>query len=101
MLLKQIVAIVSCFVPPATANGQPGNGAGRAPPNGGQAQNAPAGMNGGATKGDASSPLDADVDELRSREIAAKAVTGILILLLKWLKLSRKSAGVPPWRSWY
>jgi hypothetical protein len=32
--------------------------------------------------------LDADVDELRSREIAAKAVTGTLILLLKWFKLS-------------
>jgi hypothetical protein len=32
--------------------------------------------------------LDADVDELRSREIAAKAVSGALILLLKWFKLS-------------
>lgn len=32
--------------------------------------------------------MDADVDELRNREIAAKAVTGTLILLLKWFKLS-------------
>ena len=55
-------------------------------PIGGQ-QNAPNAQN-GASKADPSSPLDADVDELRSREIAAKAVTGILILLLKWFKLS-------------
>ncbi|AEO62658.1 uncharacterized protein THITE_2107090 [Thermothielavioides terrestris NRRL 8126] len=84
VLLKQIMAIASNLASPATANGPQGPPSAR--PNGGQ-QDAPNGMN-GASKGDPSSPLDADVDELRNREIAAKAVTGILILLLKWLKLS-------------
>lgn len=76
--------MTSNFVSPATANGPQGPPGAR--PNGGQ-QNAPNGPNGGP-KGDPSSPMDADVDELRSREIAAKAVTGTLILLLKWFKLS-------------
>lgn len=89
MLLKQIVAIATNLVSPATANGPQGNGPPSARPNGGHGQNAPNGVN-GAQKGEPSSPLDADVDDLRSREITAKAVTGIMILLLKWLKLSRK-----------
>ncbi|KAK4148626.1 hypothetical protein C8A00DRAFT_38801, partial [Chaetomidium leptoderma] len=84
VLLRQITAMTSNLVSPATVNGPQGPPSAR--PNGGQ-QNAPSGMN-GVAKGDPSSPLDADVDELRSREIAAKAVTGTLILLLKWLKLS-------------
>jgi hypothetical protein len=75
--------MTSNLASPQTAGPQ---GPPSARPNGGQ-QNAPNGQN-GAPKGDPSSPLDADVDELRSREIAAKAVTGTLILLLKWLKLS-------------
>jgi hypothetical protein len=31
-----------------------------------------------------------DVDALRTREITAKAVSGILLTLLKWFKVSRK-----------
>lgn len=31
-----------------------------------------------------------EVDAARTREITAKAVTGIMLLLLKWLKLSRE-----------
>lgn len=31
-----------------------------------------------------------DLDAIRSREISAKAVSGVLILLLKWFKVSRK-----------
>ncbi|KAL2132322.1 hypothetical protein VTI74DRAFT_3958 [Chaetomium olivicolor] len=83
VLLKQIAAMSINLVSPATANGPQG------PPSAHpvRQQNGPNGMN-GVSKGEPSSPLDADVDELRSREIAAKAVTGILILLLKWFKLS-------------
>ena len=33
-----------------------------------------------------------NVDLIRSQEIMGKAVSGIIILLLKWFKLSRKSA---------
>ena len=73
-------------VPP---NGlQPGAGGqngGHANGRSGQGNN---GLN-GPGKMDVSSPSDSDVDEARSREIATKAVTGILILLLKWFKLSR------------
>ncbi|KAK4127811.1 N1221-domain-containing protein [Parathielavia appendiculata] len=78
VLLRQIVAMTSNLPTPAMAQGPPS-----ARPAGGQ-QNPPNGV----PKGDPSSPLDADVDELRSREIAAKAVSGSLILLLKWFKLS-------------
>jgi hypothetical protein len=38
-------------------------------------------------------PLDLPINEieaLRSREITAKAVSGILLILLKWFKVSRK-----------
>lgn len=31
-----------------------------------------------------------EVDAARSREITTKAITGILLLLLKWLRVSRK-----------
>jgi len=36
----------------------------------------------------------AEIDAVRSHEITAKAVSGILILLLKWFKVSRMC---PPW----
>lgn len=38
-------------------------------------------------------PADLPIDEIeamRSREITAKAVSGILLILLKWFKVSRK-----------
>lgn len=89
MLLKQVVAVANNMVSPATANGPQGAGPPNARPNGVQGLNGLSGIN-GLPKGEPSSPLDADVDEMRSREITAKAVTGILVLLLKWLKLSRK-----------
>lgn len=31
-----------------------------------------------------------EVDAARTREITSKAMTGILVLLLKWLRISRK-----------
>lgn len=33
-----------------------------------------------------------EMDAARTREITSKAMTGILLLLLKWLRLSRKSS---------
>lgn len=38
---------------------------------------------------DAPEPTIGEVDATRTREITAKAVSGIMLLLLKWLKLSR------------
>jgi hypothetical protein len=55
--------------------------------NGAEGTNA---VNGAALKNESISPSEEEVDAARGREIAAKAVTGILVLLLKWLKLSRK-----------
>lgn len=43
---------------------------------------------------------DASLEELnatRSREISAKAISGILLMLLKWFRLSRKK--IPPTRT--
>ncbi|KAK3360008.1 HAM-2, protein required for hyphal anastomosis [Lasiosphaeria hispida] len=93
VLLKAIVAIASNLIPPGQ-NGQqqpplPSQNNGRmngGPPQG-RPQDAPNGLH-GTGKGDLASPSDSDVDEARSREIGAKAVTGIMILLLKWLKIS-------------
>ncbi|KAK1770302.1 N1221-domain-containing protein [Phialemonium atrogriseum] len=56
------------------------NGAGRA-------QEAPSGAN-GAPKNEPVSPSDEEIDAVRSKEISAKAVTGIMVLMLKWFKLS-------------
>lgn len=36
-----------------------------------------------------------ELDAARTREITAKAVSGIMLLLLKWLKLSRESIVIP------
>lgn len=95
MLLKAIVAIASNLIAPPP-NGQSQQSQQPQQPGGNNSRmngtGAAAGLNGinGVGKGELASPSDSDIDEARSREIAAKAVTGILVLLLKWLKLSRK-----------
>ncbi|KAK4162773.1 hypothetical protein QBC43DRAFT_345624 [Cladorrhinum sp. PSN259] len=87
--LRQVLAIAANLVPGAQgpANGQQGGGGqagGR--PQGGQNGGGPSGL---VAKGaEPYSPSDAEFDDMRTREIAAKAATGILVLLLKWLKLS-------------
>ncbi|KAH8887409.1 N1221-domain-containing protein [Thozetella sp. PMI_491] len=93
VLLKAVIAIASNLVAPGP-NGQqhPGvAGQNGLRVNGGQGAAKGLGalnnMN-GIGKGDIMSPLDIEADEGRSREIAAKAVTGITVLLLKWFKLS-------------
>ena len=44
----------------------------------------------GSLSVDTSGQSDEEVDAARTREITAKAVTGIMLLLLKWLKVSRR-----------
>ncbi|ESA42443.1 protein required for hyphal anastomosis [Neurospora crassa] len=87
VLLKAIVAIASSLVQPQPGQQNPG-----APQNNGRVSGGPpqgrGQSNGNNAGNDPPSPSDDNVDEARSREIAAKAVTGIMILLLKWLKLS-------------
>lgn len=38
-----------------------------------------------------------ELDNIRQREIRSKAVTSVLLMLLKWFKLSRKSTGTEPY----
>lgn len=97
VLMKGVLNhVTACIAPP---NGQqqhpnaPGGVNGR--PNGGPMANRPydngAGMN-GASNGDYHdvSSLE-DLDSIRAREIESKAATGIILVLLKWLKISRMS----------
>jgi hypothetical protein len=89
VLIKAIIAIASNLMV------QPPNGQPPGPPNG----NAGAGWGKDAPNGPAVpfknneilSPSDEQIDAARGREISAKAVTGAMVLLLKWLKVSRKS----------
>jgi len=40
---------------------------------------------------DGTDPVVEELNAVRSREISSKAVSGVLLILLKWLKVSRKS----------
>lgn len=52
-------------------------------------------MNGSAPSNHEDPSLE-DLDAARGREIEAKAATGIILLLLRWLKVSRKQEHSPP-----
>lgn len=43
----------------------------------------------GPANAEAAEPTPEEIDSARTREISVKAVSGILLLLLKWLKVSR------------
>ncbi|KAM7209141.1 required for hyphal anastomosis [Naviculisporaceae sp. PSN 640] len=101
VLLKAIVAIASNLVsPPQNGAQQQQPPAPQAAPSFSMSRTHPGtreeakaavaanGINGAGHTAELMSPQDSDIDEARSREIAAKAVTGILIMLLKWLKIS-------------
>ena len=44
---------------------------------------------------DGTDPVVEELNALRSREITTKAVSGVLLILLKWFKLSRGCLQVP------
>ena len=48
---------------------------------------------------DGTDPVVEELNALRSREITTKAVSGVLLILLKWFKLSRKCLEVPSFKS--
>lgn len=93
MLFRAVVTVAAnLLVQPANGQQQHPGAAGQnnARVNGaGRAQEAPGGAN-GAPKNEPVSPSDEEIDAVRSKEISAKAVTGIMVLMLKWFKLSRK-----------
>lgn len=91
VLLKVILANVTNLI--TQANGQSGGQNGFQSQDGqnGDSQHktdTTNGVNGAHTQ--SMPPTAAELDNIRNQEITAKAVAGILILLLKWFKVSRK-----------
>ncbi len=66
-----------------------GVGPGRARGAGGSFPTEPSSDHNGGTS-DAAGPSIEDLDAVRCREITSKAVSGLLLLLLKWFKISRE-----------
>jgi len=92
VLLKAVLANVTALITqPMSA--QPQSGIGPGARLNGQAQNRPqdpASIPLPNTVDLADLPID-EIEAMRSREITAKAVSGILLILLKWFKVSRKT----------
>lgn len=104
VLLKVILTNVTALVTQANANGQNGAAFGHPGHENGENNNnnqTKAKINGRQSNAkvnghdhEEGNPLDLSVDELeaiRTREISGKAVAAVLLLLLKWFKLSRRS----------
>jgi len=102
VLLKVILTNVTAIV--TQANGSNGLGPGFQAPENGAANAIPRnksnvnvtqpGANGTNKSGqaaEADTSIIEDLEATRSREISGKAVSGTLLLLLKWFKLSRES----------
>lgn len=98
MLLRPIyvtVSIVSQNPPAQQHSGMAGRGVNTGPGGGGgparqqQQQQDPSSAVSGPSEPPDMSPEE--VDATRTREIMTKAATGTLLLILKWLKLSRRS----------
>ena len=105
VLLKVVLANVTALVTQMNGNGQNGtsfgfagqentdtNGQAKAKTNINPGRQANGNMNGQIGGGDES--LASAVEELnalRLREISTKAVSGVLLLLLKWFKICRRS----------
>lgn len=90
VLLRAVVAIaVNALVPPTNGQQQQPIGVGQKPNGVGRGQDGSNAVN-GVPKNEILSPSDEEIDAARGREISAKAVTGTMVLLLKWLKLSRR-----------
>lgn len=81
VLLKAILQNVTAIIAQGASQQHPGG-------NRGQNGNVN-GANGGADSPPAPEPSVEDVDAARTREITAKAATGIILLMLKWFKVSR------------
>ncbi|KXJ92664.1 hypothetical protein Micbo1qcDRAFT_117624 [Microdochium bolleyi] len=92
VLMKGVLNHVTACIAPANGQQHPGMPGPNGRVNGGPGPNRlhdmGAGMN-GAQNGDyhETSSLE-DLDSIRAREIESKAATGIILLLLKWLKIS-------------
>ncbi|KAF7548229.1 hypothetical protein G7046_g8750 [Stylonectria norvegica] len=90
VLLRPILLNVTAIIsqqPPPMPPGMAGRGANPGP-NGGPMANKAQDMPGQNGTRELPEPSPEEVDAARTREITSKAMTGILLLLLKWLRLS-------------
>lgn len=99
VLLRPILANVTAIVaqqPPAQQQQPPMAGKMNPGVNGGPASQQRS-QDGSAPSSQPEQPelSPEEVDAARTREITAKAMTAILLLLLKWLRLSRKFTHLP------
>jgi hypothetical protein len=86
--MKAILLNVTAIISQGPTQQHPGM-PGRGNPNGGPGPNRP--QDGGNGSADTSEQSPEELDAARTREITSKAVTGIILLLLKWFKVSRTS----------
>ncbi|KAH9901884.1 N1221-domain-containing protein [Xylariomycetidae sp. FL2044] len=92
VLMKGVLYnVTACITQPTNGQQHPGMPGGNNRPNGGPALNrsheSSTNTNGTTNQDNTDASLE-DVDAARRREIESKASTGIILLLLKWLKLS-------------
>ena len=89
VLLKVILHNVTSLLNAANSQNCAQNGGPEGPNGNGVNENELNGSGHGSYPDITRSPIS-EVDDVRTREIQGKAVSGILILLLKWFKVSRK-----------
>lgn len=103
VLFKELFQNVQALIVqsgPVGANGVSEDGANDGSGNRRTNQNSSASLNGMANghlaeDEDGTAPAVEVLNEMRSREISSKAVSGILLVLLKWFKVSREHARLP------
>ncbi|KAH6892122.1 hypothetical protein B0T10DRAFT_483065 [Thelonectria olida] len=88
VLLRPILVNVTAIVTQQPQQIPPGMGRGSNPNINGNPMGKPQDMPGQNGVRETAEPSPEEIDATRTREITAKAMTGILLLLLKWLKLS-------------
>ncbi|KAI9158689.1 Striatin-interacting protein [Paramyrothecium foliicola] len=91
VLLRPILVNVTAIVaqqPPQGPPGMPGRGTNQSVNGAGPGVQRPGEAAGQIPMQELPEPSPEEVDAARTREITAKAMTGILLLLLKWLRLS-------------
>jgi hypothetical protein len=96
VLLKAILHNVTAVIAQAANQQHPGAAHRSQVSNMNGSQPGANGVSGDADNAPAAEPSIGDVDAARTREITAKAATGIILLLLKWFKVSRES-----WNSYF
>ena len=96
-ILVNVTAIVTQQQSAQVPNGMAGRGANPGLNGGHAAQRSPEAA-GQIPHAEEPEPSPEEIDAARTREITPKAMTAILLLLLEWLRVSRKCSIVTQWR---